>query len=334
MNYGLPNTYIRTTMLRVAGKRNRLLGFCATIFFFCGILLTNGATNANAQVTITPSIAKFGSVPVGTTNTQAFQLKNTGSTSVTVFTIGLFGSGFTVVGGRSQVALAPGASMAFAVAFAPGAAQSYSGSLGITSNATNRLLTVLLSGAGTATTRSLSTSPASLSFGNVTVGGTANADVTLKSTGNASVTINSVTLSGTGFSVTGVSAGTTLAAGQSAVLVSEFSPKGGGVASGTITIASNAGTFTIPVTGDGSPTTTAHAVDLSWGASSSSGVTGYNVYRSTTYGTGYAKVASAVAHTSYADQSVQTGTKYYYVVTALSSGGESGYSNLTSATIP
>lgn len=80
---------------------------------------------------------------------------------------------------------------------------------------------------------------------------------------------------------------------------------------------------------------TAHSVALNWTASTST-VSGYNVYRSTVSGSGYAKLnASLVASLSYSDTSVQSGTTYFYVATAVDSAGdESVNSNQANATIP
>lgn len=195
-----------------------------------------------------------------------------------------------------------------------------------------RVGTVLLSGSGESTKAALTASPTSLSFGNITIGGNAIADVTVHNTGNSNVTIKSVTSSGTGLSITGLAAGTTIAPGQTAQIVAEFSAKTSGVTNGSISIASSAGTISIPVTVD-AVTSTTHAVDLSWGASPTGGVTGYNVYRSSTSGSGYAKISS-VGSTSFSDSGVKAGSTYYYVVTAVSSGGESGYSNQTTAVVP
>jgi fibronectin type 3 domain-containing protein len=65
-------------------------------------------------------------------------------------------------------------------------------------------------------------------------------------------------------------------------------------------------------------------------------VSGYNVYRSTVSGTGYSKLnSSLVSGLAYSDSSVQSGTTYFYVTTAVDSGGkESSYSNEVQAVIP
>jgi fibronectin type 3 domain-containing protein len=65
-------------------------------------------------------------------------------------------------------------------------------------------------------------------------------------------------------------------------------------------------------------------------------VVGYNLYRGATSGGPYAKVNPVLnASTSYTDNSVQAGTTYYYVSTAVNgSGTESTYSNQLQAGIP
>lgn len=82
--------------------------------------------------------------------------------------------------------------------------------------------------------------------------------------------------------------------------------------------------------------TLSHLVSLTWTASVSAGVTGYNVYRSTTSGGTYAQInSSLVTTTSFTDNNVSAGQTYYYVATAVnSSNQESGYSNQATATVP
>lgn len=78
-----------------------------------------------------------------------------------------------------------------------------------------------------------------------------------------------------------------------------------------------------------------HSVSLTWIASTSTGVTGYNLYRGTTAGGPYTKITSSpVSTTSYTDSNVQAGTTYYYVATAIASGTESAYSNQAPVVVP
>lgn len=80
-----------------------------------------------------------------------------------------------------------------------------------------------------------------------------------------------------------------------------------------------------------------HGVTLNWGASTSSNIAGYNVYRGTTSGGPYTKLntTALITGTSYTDSSVTAGQTYYYVATTVDlSGNESGYSPQATATIP
>jgi len=106
--------------------------------------------------------------------------------------------------------------------------------------------------------------------------------------------------------------------------------------------------FTVSVTGCGGHVSTAsytiviqvaadHVVDLSWDASTSSDVIGYNVYRaaystSTNSCGSYLKINSAlITTTAYTDAAVTDGDAYCYAATAVnSSEEESGHSNIVS----
>jgi len=84
-----------------------------------------------------------------------------------------------------------------------------------------------------------------------------------------------------------------------------------------------------------SPPPVQHTVSLSWNSPKGATVVSYSMYRSTIPGGSYALVASAIGGTPYADQSAQSGTPYYYVVTAVDSQGrESIYSNEVRAAVP
>ena len=101
---------------------------------------------------------------------------------------------------------------------------------------------------------SVSLSPASLSFGNQTVGTTSAARFsTLTNTGNAALTINTLQISGDfAFAGTGNCSGS-VAAGASCSISVNFTPTTTGTRTGTVTITDNASNSpqTIPLTGSG-----------------------------------------------------------------------------------
>lgn len=81
-------------------------------------------------------------------------------------------------------------------------------------------------------------------------------------------------------------------------------------------------------------------INLSWIASTSSGVTGYNLYRGTVTGGPYTKVNTALitvvptATTPYKDLSAVKGTSYFYRATAVAGTKESMFSNEAHAIAP
>ncbi len=77
-----------------------------------------------------------------------------------------------------------------------------------------------------------------------------------------------------------------------------------------------------------------HFVYLTWTASSSSGVIGYNIYRGTASGAESTTPlnSSPISGTSFADTTAVSGTTYYYVVKATDGSSESGASAESSAT--
>ena len=83
-------------------------------------------------------------------------------------------------------------------------------------------------------------------------------------------------------------------------------------------------------------TPTTHGVTLTWVASTSANLAGYNVYRATTTGGPYTKLnPSVVTALGYDDTAVQAGQSYFYVVTAVdTSKNESAYSAEAKGSIP
>ncbi len=281
-----------------------------------------------------PTSLSFGNVTVGSNQSLSETVTNTGGTSVTISQVGVSGSGFTLSGITAPLTLSAGQSATFSVTFTPTTAASASGSVTITSNGSNPTLTMPLSGTGTAAVGQLAVSPTTLAIGSVVVGTSGSASGSLTASGGG-VTVTAASTNNSAFSIGGLSLPLTIPAGQSASFSVTFSPQATGAATGTLTFSSNAQTPTITeaLTGTGTPAPT-YSVNLSWTASTSSNISGYNIYRAvytTACGT-FAKVNSSLdTTTAYTDTVVVDGTNYCYATTAVNaSNEESSYSNIVS----
>jgi len=181
---------------------------------------------------------------------------------------------------------------------------------------------------------SISVSPTSLAFGTVVIGSTANQTVTISNPSTVSVSISKVAVSGTGFTASALTLPLTLASGQSAAVTVTFSPQTSGAVTGSLQITSSASSTPTTVALSGTGGTIQHSVTISWAASSST-ASGYNVYRSSTSGGPYSKMNSTLlTGLTYTDSTVSAGATYYYVVTDVTSGTESGFSNQATAVVP
>ena len=281
-------------------------------------------TGVTPALAATPDDASFGNVPEGTTNTQTIQLKNTSSRSVRVTGTRLSVSGYHLSGPTLPLTLAAGAITHFNLAFAPTTTGLHKGSLTVTTSSSNVPLVINVSGTGIPATRTLTVTPTTLNFGSETVGKMHVLTANLKNTGNESVTVSGTSVSDSQFTTSGGVNGVTLAAGQSAPLNVIYSPKTASQQSGTVKISSNAtnSPATIAVMGTGVHGSV-HSVALTWDASSSTGIIGYYLYRSTTPGNGFIRlVTSPLSGLQYTDGTVQSGRTYYYVVTSVNSTRE------------
>ncbi|MGA2898617.1 MAG: choice-of-anchor D domain-containing protein [Candidatus Acidiferrales bacterium] len=292
-------------------------------------------SGSQAQISAIPSTAGFGNVSTGTSNSQTISLTNNGTASLVVSHAAVSGTGFSVTGLNTPLTIPAGSNTTFNAVFAPGAAGAVTGSISLTSNAPNSPFTIALSGSGLAGTQLLTFGTSSLSFGSVNVGSNSDLSSSLTNTGNSSVTISAVNVTGAVFTVSGVSSGETLTAGQSIPVTVQFAPTAAGAVSGAVTLLSNAtNSAAMSLSGSGAQQST-HTVGLAW-TDSATTVAGYNVYRGTSTGGPYASklTGSPVTSTQFTDSGLQSGQTYYYVVTAVDSNGvESVYSNQASALI-
>lgn len=262
------------------------------------------------------------------------QLSNTGKADLTVTKLQASGAGFGVAGLSLPLTLPAGQSTSFTSSFKPTGPGNSSGSISITSNADGSPMIVNLSGTGTTSTVQLTPNPTSLSFGSVPVGTTSTKNVKLTNTGNTDIAITTVSVAGIGLSTSG-GVNVTLAPNQSTNVAVSFDPTSTMGVQGTLSIASNAPPLQISISGQGTAQQAQHSVSLKW-SDTSSGVSGYNVYRGTVSGGPYGRLNGSLdAGTSYTDQAVTSGKTYYYVVTSVGTDNvESVFSSQVSVTIP
>jgi len=207
-------------------------------FWITATVPLTGTGTTPGQLTANPSSVNFANVQVGSSQTQSATLTNSGNSSLTVSQATLTGTSFRLGGLALPLTLGVGQSATFSVTFAPQSMGSSSGSASLTSTAPDSNFSIPLSGTGVAQ-GTLTANPTNLALGNVQVGSNTSLSETLTNTGATSLTISSATASGTGFSLSGLAFPLTLTAGQSTSFTVLFSPTASGVASGSVSIASN-----------------------------------------------------------------------------------------------
>ena len=304
-------------------------------------------TGAAAVVSLSPTSLGFGNQSVGTTSTaQTLTLGNTGNAALNITSLALTGTNASEFAQSNTCgsSVAAGSNCTISVMFTPSVSGTEAASLSIADNASGSPQTVNLSGTGTGAVASLA--PGSLAFLNQPVDMTSTAQsVTLSNTGNAALSITSLALTGTNASDFDESntCGSSLAAGANCTIVVMFTPSVAGTEAASLSIADNSSGSPQTVSLSGAGT---HDVILSWTASTTSGVVGYNVYRGTASGgesttpLNSSPVAAGCTSTTtctYTDATtVVAGTTYYYTVTAVASNDvtQSADSNEVSAAVP
>jgi len=288
-------------------------------------------------LTLNPTSINFGSVLVGQTSPVLLTtLTNTGNASLTITNDSLSAGDFGW-GGKGTCdynTLAPGASCTYSAKFTPTATGTRTATILIYSTASDSTVTLPLSGIGTSGAGTLGVSPATLALGSVVVSTSGTASGTLTAAGS-SVTVSAVSSNNSAFTVGGLSLPVTIPAGNSAAFTVTFSPQATGAVTGALTFTSNAQSSTTVETLTGTGTAVpVHSVNLSWSASTSSNISGYNIYRAA-YASAcesFSKINSLLnTGTLYTDPAVVDGATYCYATTAVNtSNEESGYSNVVS----
>jgi hypothetical protein len=329
----------------------QLLQRCNVILLMVGLVALTGcqgiskgasvAPTAPGQLTPSQASISFGSVNVGSSVTLTGTVTNTGSTSAQISQVATTGAGFSFAGITAPVTVTPNQSVSYSITFAPQSATAFSGALSVSSDASNSALSISLSGTGVANIQTALSVSSPISVGSVIDGTSGTQTGTLTANG-ANVVVSSVKLGGTNpteFAISGISFPLTVTTSQPVPFTVTFKPGATGAASASASFASNASNSPAITTLTGSGTAApVHSVALSWGASSSSTVTSYNVYRavgaSGSCGTYSTLGSTSNSVTSYTDNVVTDGTTYCYAATAVDPSGESTYSNVAQAAIP
>ena len=112
------------------------------------IALTGTGEAAVPQLTANPTDLSFGNATVGSSNVKQVTVTNTGNVSTTISSAAVVGTGFSLSGSGSSVALNPGQSETYTVNFDPKSAANDTGTFSIASNAPNSPMKIGLSGTG------------------------------------------------------------------------------------------------------------------------------------------------------------------------------------------
>ncbi|MFZ0958429.1 MAG: choice-of-anchor D domain-containing protein, partial [Candidatus Sulfotelmatobacter sp.] len=177
-----------------------------------------------AQLTASSTSLSFGTVAVGTIQVLPETVTNNGTASLTLTTVSVTGTGFTISGLTLPMALAAGQSTSFNVVFQPpSVVTGGTGNVALANTGTNSVLNIPLSGSG-ATPAAVTASPMGYSFGTVAMGSMVTESETLTNADVNSVTISQATVIGAGFGVINLNLPLTLAPGQTTTFGVTFSP--------------------------------------------------------------------------------------------------------------
>jgi Abnormal spindle-like microcephaly-assoc'd, ASPM-SPD-2-Hydin len=280
----------------------------------------SGAHSAsNQQLICDVAGLQVGEVVVGQASSKLVTITNRGRTSLTVLSAASTGAEFGLNGLDLPLTLAAGESFTFRVTFAPQNIGRAHGSVSIVSGSPERALTIQLAGIAKATGH-LQVTPAAIDFGDASVGSTGTRSGQLTASG-ASVTISSATISSENFQWAGLSLPFTIPPGHSVPFTITFVPRDSKSSSAILSFANDAENSAAEQALTARMVRPAqYKVQLSWKASTSKHILGYNVYRGNRLGGPYKKINAVLdPNTRFTDLTVTAGHKYYYVATAVNS---------------
>jgi hypothetical protein len=311
-------------------------------------LTGTGVGASGAIIGINPSALIFGNVPISTNSGLTLVLTDESSASYATSSIALSGTNsadFSVT--PSSCSLITNANCNLSVGFIPTINGPEVATLTITDNSASNPNVIQISGTGYTPAPGATIVPSAIAFGDVvTSSASAPINTSLINSGSQTYTISAIAVGGTNsadFAITGsgnCSTSTVLAPLQACPIQATFTPSGTSTESAYIQITDNATGSPRKLTLSGTGITSAHFMALSWIASSSPSVTGYNIYRGSQSGGPFTLLTpTPISGTSYNDSAVTHLATYFYVITAVGtnppySPTESLNSSVVTGTIP
>ena len=217
-------------------------------------LAGEGVTEQVATISVSPESHNYGEVTVDQTSTQTFTIHNTGSASMSgeISLTGTHADQYTITNGGGSYTISADDSRNVTVEFHPTSTGTKNGILRITHNATNTSspVNVLLAGEGvTEQVATISVSPESHNYGEVTVDQTSTQIFTIHNTGSASMS-GQISLTGTHadqYTITSGGGSYTINADGSRNVTVRFNPKSTGRKDATLRITHDATNTLSPV---------------------------------------------------------------------------------------
>ena len=227
----IPVTFAPTTAGALTGK----LTVVSTSTTSPTSTVALSGTGTTPQLAMSATALSYGNVTDGTSKSQSLTLTSIGTANVSITSLAVSGTGYSIAATTLPKVLAPGQTLVVPVTFAPTTAGALTGKLTVVSTSTTSpTLTVALSGTGTAAIPQLTLSAPTLSFGSLTDGTSKALSLTLTSSGTANVSITSLAVSGTGYSIAATTLPKVIAHGHTLVVPVTFAPTTAGALTGKL----------------------------------------------------------------------------------------------------
>jgi hypothetical protein len=214
---------------------------------------------AAAAISVSSASLDFGNVTVGQTPAMSITITNKGGGTLTVTGLSAPNGPFSLVSPPAVPFNVPAAGTTLTVRFSPTSPGAQSSAFSIASNGSNKAVAVNLTGTGVAAPAvpSISVSPASLSFGSVTVGQTPALSLTVTNTGTGTLTVSSLTLPGRPFTLVSPPATPFNVPSGGTTITVRFAPTSAVASSATLSITSNGSNtpVQVPISGTGTAPT-------------------------------------------------------------------------------